>query len=336
MKTWKFSGTAVQGRRHAKNNTPCQDKIFSLSKNGINAIALADGAGSSELSHYGAEVAVKTICEKLCNEFDAMINNPDAAAVKRDILDAINLQLNLLAEDLDCKPRDLASTLLAAASDDKSLFLVHLGDGIIGCSKRGEMAAVSYPDNGEYKNETVFTTSRDALVRMKLLKGNVSGISGVALMSDGTEDSFFNRKENRFLDILEEIKQKSVMYTEEDTNRELHNLFNDTVKQATRDDCSLIVMSRPDEFFRGYRDLEEMDQYDFLSVKTAKRKAKYEKIFSILAGQGSLSRAKIIEASRALGLKRRQVIGLLRELDRKGFIKRTRILSKRYRLNFYF
>ena len=41
---WKISGAAVQGRRHAENNTPCQDKIFSLCKNGVTSIALADGA----------------------------------------------------------------------------------------------------------------------------------------------------------------------------------------------------------------------------------------------------------------------------------------------------
>ena len=149
MNTWNISGTAVQGLRHIDKNTPCQDKIFSLRKNGITAIALADGAGSAELSHYGAEITVKTICEKLCDEFDKMINNPDAAIVKRDILDTIILKLNILSQDLKCEIRDLSSTMLAAASDDKSVLLVHLGDGMIACSRRGEMTAVSYPDNGE-------------------------------------------------------------------------------------------------------------------------------------------------------------------------------------------
>ena len=30
---WKIAGTAVQGCRHIANNTPCQDKIFSLRDN---------------------------------------------------------------------------------------------------------------------------------------------------------------------------------------------------------------------------------------------------------------------------------------------------------------
>ena len=187
MNTWKISGTAVQGLRHIEKKTPCQDKIFSLRKNGITAIALADGAGSAKLSHYGAEKAVKIICEKLCSEFDSIINKPDAAIVKRNILDDLILNLNILAQELKCEIHDLASTLLAAASDDKFLLLLHLGDGIIGCSRRGEMVAVSYPDNGEYKNETFFTTSHDAFSRMRLLKGSVAGISGITLILKALE-----------------------------------------------------------------------------------------------------------------------------------------------------
>ena len=333
---WKISGAAVQGRRHAENNTPCQDKIFSLCKNGVTSIALADGAGSAKLSHYGAETAAKIICEKLCSDFDVMINNSNAEIIKRDILDTIIMKLKVLAQDFKCSIREFASTLLAAASDDKNIILIHLGDGIIGCSRRGETVAVSYPENGEFKNETFFTTSHDALYRLRLLKGSAAGISGIALMSDGSEKSFFHEDENKFGELIEEIKQKSIIYSEDDMNNELENLFNEVIKQNTRDDCSLIIMSRPDEFFRGYRDLDEIDKLEFLCVKTAEGKNNREKIFSILAGQESVSRAKIISSAQELGLKRRQVIGLLRDLNKKGLIRKIRPLSRKYSLNFYF
>ena len=334
MYTWKISGTAVQGRRHIENNTPCQDKIFSLRKNGVTAIALADGAGSASLSHYGAEAAVKIICEKLCSDFDTMINNPNAETVKRDILDAVISELYALSHEMKCGIKDLGSTLLAAASDDKSIMFVHLGDGIIGCSRRGETVAVSYPDNCEYKNTTFFTASSDALFRLRLSKGSVSGISGIVLMSDGSGDSFFHG--NKFVDILEEIKQKCIMYPEEDMNDELRGLFDEVVKQNTRDDCSIIMMSRPDEYFRGYRDLDEADQYGFIGVKTVQAKENREKIFGIIAGQSVLSRAKIIEAAKLHGLKRKQVLGLLRELSRKKLIRKNSFFSRSYSLNFHF
>lgn len=334
MYTWKISGTAVQGRRHIENNTPCQDKIFSLRKNGVTAIALADGAGSASLSHYGAESAVKVICEKLCSDFDVMINNPDAETVKRDILDAVISELYALSRDMKCGIKDLGSTLLAAASDDRSIMLLHLGDGVIGCSRRGETVAISLPDNGEYKNTTFFTSSHDALFRLRVSKGSVSGISGIVLMSDGSGDSFFHG--DKFAGILEEIKQKSIMYPEEDMNDELRGLFDEVVKENTRDDCSLIMMSRPDEYFRGYRDLDEADQYSFIGVNTAQAKENREKILGIIAGQSELSRAKIIEVAKLHGLKRKQVLGLLRELSKKGLIRKRSLLSRSYSLNFYF
>ena len=51
---WHVAGAAVQGLRHEEKHIPCQDKIFSLSDNGVTAIALADGAGAAEMSHFGA------------------------------------------------------------------------------------------------------------------------------------------------------------------------------------------------------------------------------------------------------------------------------------------
>ena len=117
------------------------------------------------------------------------------------------------------------------------------------------------------------------------------------------------------------------MYPEEDMNDELRGLFDEVVKQNTRDDCSIIMMSRPDEYFRGYRDLDEADQYGFLGVNTAQAKENREKIFGIIAGQSVLSRAKIIEAAKLHGLKRKQVLGLLRELSRKKLIRKNSFFS---------
>ena len=42
---WKSVCCAVQGRGHAKNNIPCQDKVAKLEANGVHVIVLADGAG---------------------------------------------------------------------------------------------------------------------------------------------------------------------------------------------------------------------------------------------------------------------------------------------------
>lgn len=334
--TWKISGAAATGLRHSEEGTPCQDKIFSLSENGVTAIALADGAGSARLSHFGAEEVTKAICEKLCAEFDSIITNEDAITVKRIILDCLLSCLGNLAEHLGCNIRDLASTLLAAASDGERIMLLHIGDGIIACFRDGKIIAASNPDNGEYKNETFFVTSHDAVQRLRLMKGSIAGISGIALMSDGTDESFYSRREKKFAGLLGEIRQHCIMFTEEENNEELEELFRETVRRKTRDDCSMIIMSRPDEYFRGYRDISEEMQYDFLGAKTPESTENREKIFSILSGREYVSRSEIIKSACKLGLKRRQVTGLIRDLHKRGFIERVKFFPKRYRMNFYY
>ena len=67
---WSVIKCAVQGLGHKDKDVPCQDKVYNLTKNGVTAIALADGAGSAKFSHYGAELVTTYICEKFCNDFE--------------------------------------------------------------------------------------------------------------------------------------------------------------------------------------------------------------------------------------------------------------------------
>ena len=103
---------------------------------------------------------------------------------------------------MNCTVKDLASTLLFVAVKDDKFILGHLGDGVIGYLKNNCLKTASLPNNGEFSNETYFSTSKDASSHMKLAKGSVRDIDGFVLMSDGTADSFYNKKEKKLCDIL--------------------------------------------------------------------------------------------------------------------------------------
>ena len=60
----------VQGRAHIKNDVPCQDKTYTLTDPSGASIALADGAGSAGMSHFGAEPVTKCITEYLTEHFE--------------------------------------------------------------------------------------------------------------------------------------------------------------------------------------------------------------------------------------------------------------------------
>ena len=331
----KINGVAVPGQRHSEENKPCQDKIYSMKNNGVAAIALADGAGSAAFSDIGAQVAVKALCEKFCASFDEIINTANSTAAKKMILNFVITQLEDESERTHCKLKDLASTLLGAAyseSQDKVL-LVHLGDGMIASFEKGNAILVSGPDNGEHKNETVFTTSFNALQRMRIARGRAEGLEGFALMSDGTDWTLYSRSEKKFIPLLNDIFRDSVIYSEEVNNLDLQELFEEIISRKSDDDCSLIVMCRPDKNFRGYRDLDEAEQFSFLGIKSGNRKSKdtCEKFFDIFESEESLTRADVIRTSKKLGFKHKKILGLLRRLNREGFIEK---MPDGYSLNF--
>ena len=83
---WNSIQCAVQGRGHLKAEVPCQDKTFYMNENNVDVIALADGAGSAKLSHFGAELVTKKISELLTKNFDIYYGESDGVAIKRVII----------------------------------------------------------------------------------------------------------------------------------------------------------------------------------------------------------------------------------------------------------
>ena len=123
------------------------------------------------------------------------------------------------------------------------------------------------------------------------------------------------------------------MYPENENNEELEDLFSETIRyNRTYDDCSMIMMCRPDEYFRGYRDLDEYDKTIFLGTRTAEGKENREKIFSVFSDREYVSRSELLNEASELGLKRRQTTGLLRDLSKNSLIERT--FPQRYKLKF--
>lgn len=96
----------------------------------------------------------------------------------------------------------MASTLLLVAIKDDKFIIAHIGDGVIGYLKNNEMKIASQPENGEFVNTTVFTTSKDAIMTMKLIKGFLGTIQGFVLMSDGPEARLYSKQENKLADVL--------------------------------------------------------------------------------------------------------------------------------------
>ena len=231
---WKSICCAVQGRNHAKKNLPCQDKVARREENGVNVIALADGAGSAIFSHYGAQCVVNRATEFISENFFDLIAQEDGRKVTQEILTVLLQALKDEAEICDCELKDLASTLLIAAVGSEKFFLAHLGDGVIGYLDEDGLKVATTPDNGEFSNETVFITSEDAAAHMRIYKGELKTIS----------ESLYNKQKKTLAPAVERLISRTCLVDVEILTPQLEEALKSVVAENTQDDCSIAILAR--------------------------------------------------------------------------------------------
>lgn len=231
---WHFIHYAVQGRSHVKNNIPCQDKTYVLHKHNVSVIALSDGAGSAKLSHFGAKESVYFISNHFAKYFDDYV---DMSKTKEWLLIRIQKALTRKAMKYNCSVSDLACTLLCVAIKGNRFILFHIGDGVIGCLGGNALEVLSAPDNGEFANVTNFITSKNAFKSIRYSIDNVDKISGFVLMSDGTQASLYSKRQGALAPVIRDIIQSD--FSVKKLQIGLQNSFENAIKNATSDDCSI-------------------------------------------------------------------------------------------------
>ena len=241
---WHFAECAVTGRRHRAADLPCQDKTHACESHGTAVIALADGAGSAAFSQEGAETVCREIAMVFSSSFDAFDAEIDGTLVKQQILARLRTALAARADECASSVDALASTLLAVAVKGDRFILLHIGDGVIGCLHDNRLVVLSQPVNGEFINTTVFVTSPEATDTMKLVKGDVSDIYGFVLLSDGTEMSLYDRQQKTLAPVLHRVFNAVCEEGRANVEEMLRGSFENSVIQATGDDCSIALMVR--------------------------------------------------------------------------------------------
>lgn len=266
---------AERGRGHIANDIPCQDKTYSIHKNGVYVIALSDGAGSAKLSHFGAEKVTEQTSLYLTENFEKIFNNEDADVVREEIVRKVGEGITLLAEDLGCDKRDLACTLLLVAIKDNRYILMHCGDGVTGFMRADELKVATKPMNGEYANETIFITFHNSKQYLRIAKGILNGIRAFVLMSDGSEACLYNKKEAFLANFVAKIINNATFLPIESVHETIVTAFKNTVIQKTTDDCSIAFLVRRDAETSKYRKLPFEDKCELLLVNSKARNAGY-------------------------------------------------------------
>ena len=252
---WNIIQCTVRGRSHIKEDIPCQDKICSMNSGDFVVSALADGAGSAKLSHFGAERVTQYMCTCMKEGFSEFYDEKDGTAFKHQIVSGIISELKELAEEKGCDVKDLASTLMVVSVKEDKYILLHIGDGVIGYLKKDGLKVASAPDNGLFANVTVFTTSENAVSKMKILKGSLGAIEGFVLMSDGSGASLYNKKERMLAPAVAKTMKLAKISDISMLEKRVAESLEKVIKTKTTDDCSIAIMMN-DGNFHGYEMLD--------------------------------------------------------------------------------
>lgn len=270
---WNYSSCEVQGRGHISKDVPCQDKTKTSFCDGTYVIALADGAGSAKLSHYGAACVVDSITDLFTSRFESLFFEEDGRQVKKAIMEKVLNDIDVLSEQLSCTPKDLAATMLVVAVNDDRFIIAHIGDGVIGYLDGVELKVASVPSNGEHANETYFVTSKNAINTMKLFKGAVKNIAGFVIMSDGTEQSLYNKRSNSISPAIIKLLQRNIILDEQTMHSQLESTFKNVIITRTHDDCSIALLSHENEALRTLEKLTYAEKCDLFGVRIGSRMA---------------------------------------------------------------
>ena len=282
---WLAVQGATIGRSHEQEGVVCQDKTFIYKDQSSLAVALADGAGSARLSHLGADTVTKEVCKLLCDRFEEFYGSASPLPVKTAIIEHLLNTLQDVANENMCELSDLASTLLAVVINDNRFLVVHLGDGVIAYTKDNERKVATAPRKGEFANTTWFVTSSSAIEMMQIVKGNASSINGFVLMSDGSEASLYNKQKNEVAPVLLRLVTRLGMTSSEYLQPIIQASLEDAISKRTRDDCSLVLVSK---HIKSYDELDNSEGIDYYGINfskssaAVKRKLRYESILNAL------------------------------------------------------
>lgn len=181
---WKIIGASVPGTSHLAAGRACEDASAWHAADGRAFLAIADGAGSRQMSGHGATLAVRQALA-LATKSAAGRQAADPASQLSLIFRAVRDQVMALAAADARDAGDYASTLAVAMLTSAAVSIAQIGDTIAVVGQDGRYETVAPAPRGEYVNETTFLTGADALAEIRITVHPAAGIGGVFLATDG-------------------------------------------------------------------------------------------------------------------------------------------------------
>lgn len=164
---WHILGVSVPGTSHLARNIPCQDAhTYKLTAGGVLLLSIADGAGSAERSHEGAQIVANQAVSSLESalQFEIPDSEPGWQALITQTFSEALQSVVQLATSNDVPLSAFATTLACAVVSDDWLVVGQVGDvAVVAEDIDGNVSLTVPPQRGEYANESYFLTMPDGL-----------------------------------------------------------------------------------------------------------------------------------------------------------------------------
>ena len=239
------ASAAVVGRYHSARGEQCQDAVSHLSFDDGGAIALCDGAGSCSSSLLGARDLSKWFPTWAKEHPDQLWDVPiesTSIAVSSEIFSRIRS----LASKHRIYTHDLSSTFLAVVARRRAHLIeyrtFHLGDGVVASIAPDGQVILSPPSNGEYANETFFSTSPTLATSLRVSSGQLPHGSGFVLMSDGSAASLYLKSDQTLAPAVVDMLQWLKRFDPAAISAAIERNLEQVIAKKTGDDCSIAMM----------------------------------------------------------------------------------------------
>ena len=195
---WRVIRASVQGTSHAKTGQPCQDSssVALDAPDGVLVAAVADGAGSAELSADGSRItacAATRSAVRLLRLHVRPLYEGVLEEILRESVHSARKELEAEARRQKKSLREFATTLIVAICAPEITGAAQIGDGamVTAGGESGGYTLFSAPQRGEYANTTNFITSDNWQDSLDIAT-RYGDISRLAMFTDGIQSIALN------------------------------------------------------------------------------------------------------------------------------------------------
>ena len=241
--SWRVVAASVKGPSHEGAGIECQDAFaFSIAEAGVCAV-VCDGAGSAKRSGEGARLFAERTTESLGLLISSTPHLSGDTIKNEVILSVEKARSELIADGSSIG--DFHSTLVVIVATIKATYMLHVGDGLaaVAPEQDWEKATVSYPENGEYANETYFVTTDTWKKHLRVTEANALSEKGVAILTTDGAMPFTIGENMRGLepDFLGPITRYAISTPPEDCARALANTIgSERARKISNDDKTIV------------------------------------------------------------------------------------------------